>query len=142
MRRVLFLPAVLLGVVALAPAARGQASVPYRRPVERPAGSYVIISSSLSSRQSSPVSGRPSTSLGLQTSVSVPDGGEALVGSYSTARAGRNEFGAPVLGNVPILNRGLNHVGSSKSVRKTSASVRVRIIRMAEEEERQTGVRP
>jgi hypothetical protein len=116
--------------------------VPYRRPVERAGGSYAIISSNLSSRQSTVTSGRPSTSLGVQTSVLVPDGGEALVGSYSTARAGRNEFGAPIPGHVPVLGRGVNNVGSSKTVRKTSASARVRVIRMAEEEERQTGVRP
>jgi hypothetical protein len=85
---------------------------------------------------------RPLPSLRLQTSVHVPDGGESLVGRYSSVSEGRNEFGSPVIGKVPGLNRATINVGSGRNVRNSSVSVRVRVIRMAEEEERQTGVRP
>ena len=85
---------------------------------------------------------RPLPSIRLQTSVRVPDGGEALVGRYSRVSEGRNEFGTPVLGKLPGLNRALITVGAGRSIRNTSVSVQARVIRMADEEERQTGIRP
>ena len=142
MRPALSVLTVLLLAAVLAPSARAQATIPYRRPLDDGYGSYALVSSNLTFRQPSSNSGRSSISVGLQTSVLVPDGGEASLGGYSSARDGRNEFGTPVLGKIPIFNRGLNNVGYSRSMRSTRASVRVRIIRLAEEEERQTGVRP
>jgi hypothetical protein len=82
------------------------------------------------------------TSVRARTSVVVPDGGEALVAGYSSVSEGRNEFGVPVLGKVPYLDRGFRNVGAGRDVRRTTLSVKVRIINLAEEEERQTGVRP
>jgi hypothetical protein len=82
------------------------------------------------------------TSLSVNTSVTVPDGGEALVGGYSTLSEGRNEFGAPGLGKTPYLDRGFRNVGAGRSVKRTTLSVKVRVIILSEEEERQTGVRP
>jgi hypothetical protein len=81
------------------------------------------------------------TSLGVRTSVTVPDGGEALVAGYGRLSEGRNEFGAPGAGKVPYAGRGFNNVGSGRSVSRATVSVRVRVISLAEEEERQTGVR-
>jgi hypothetical protein len=140
MRITLFALAPLLLAALVASCARAQASVPYRRPVEPPSGSYARVDVSFSGSQSSGRLGR--TSLQLQTSVNVPDGCDVLAGGYSSVHAGRNEFGTPGLGKTPILNRGTNNVGYGRSVRKSTVSVRVRVIRMAEEEERQTGVRP
>jgi hypothetical protein len=142
MRASLSILAVLLVASVFAPAARAQASVPVRRPVENLSGSYALFSASLTYRQPVSNSIRSSTSIQLQTSVLVPDRGEASLGGSSSLREGRNEFGTPVLGKAPGLNRGLGNVGSSRSTRSTRGSVRVRIIRLAEEEERQTGVGP
>jgi len=140
MRPILRVSVVLLSVAVFAPVARAQASVPTRRSLEDVYGPYAIVSSSPSFR--APVTNLGRTSLQLQTTVLVPDRGEALLGGYSSVSEGRNQFGAPVLGKTPLLNRGVGNVGSSRSVRGTRASVRVRIIRLAEEEELQTGVRP
>jgi hypothetical protein len=46
------------------------------------------------------------------------------------------------VGKAPYAGRGFNNVGSGRSVGRTTLSVRVRVISLAEEEERQTGVRP
>jgi hypothetical protein len=81
------------------------------------------------------------TSVRVSSSVVVPDGGEALVARYGSLSEGRNEFGAPGLGKTPYLDRGFRNVGSGRSVRSTTMSVRVRVINLEEEEERQTGVR-
>jgi hypothetical protein len=73
--------------------------------------------------------------LQAQTSVSVPDGGTVRLGGYSTMRDGRNEFGAPGVG------RPLRNVGYGRSISGSTIAVKARIIILAEEEERQTGVR-
>ena len=142
MRTTLSIFAVLLAASVLAPAGRAQASVPVRRPVENLSGSYARFSASLTYSQPFSNPTRSSTSVQLQTSVLVPDRGEASLGGSSSLREGRNEFGTPLLGKTTGLNRGLGNVGSSRSTRSTRGSVRVRIIRLAEEEERQTGVGP
>jgi hypothetical protein len=71
----------------------------------------------------------------LTTSIRVPDGGTVRLGGYNTARDGRNEFG------VPGVGRPLRNVGYGRSISGTTISVRARVIILAEEEERQTGVR-
>jgi hypothetical protein len=139
MRLKLLVVAVLV-LSAVAPAARAQATMPYRRPVEPPGGSYVRVNLPFSGTQSLGRLGR--IGVQLETTVNVPDGGEVLAGGYGSVREGRNEFGAPGVGKIPLLNRGVNNVGYGRSIRKSTVSVRARIIRMAEEEERQTGVRP
>jgi hypothetical protein len=73
--------------------------------------------------------------LSVQTSVSVPDGGTVRLGASNSAREGRNEFGAPGVG------RPLRNVGYGRSISGTTIAVRARVIILAEEEERQTGVR-
>jgi hypothetical protein len=82
------------------------------------------------------------TSLRVQSSVVVPDGGEALVAGYSSVYEGRREAGVPVLGKVPYLGRGFGNVAAGRSISRTTVSVRARVIILSEEEERQTGVRP
>ena len=81
------------------------------------------------------------SSFAVQTSVSVPDGGSALVGGYSSFREGRNEFGSPVLGKTPIGSRLGGNRGYGRTVTSQRISVGVRIISLAEEEARQTGVK-
>ena len=106
-------------------------------------GPYSVYGPGLTYRQAPTFATRPeSTFLRVQTSVSVPDGGEALVAGYSLRSEGRNEFGVPGLGKVPYLDRGFRNVGAGTSIRRTTVSVRARIIILSEEEERQTGVHP
>jgi hypothetical protein len=73
--------------------------------------------------------------LQAQTSVNVPDGGTVRLGGYSTMRDGRNEFGSPGIG------RPLRNVGYGRSISGSTIAVKARVIILAEEEERQTGVR-
>jgi hypothetical protein len=75
------------------------------------------------------------TSFGLSSTVSVPDGGTAVLGSFSSAADGRSEFGAPLLGGIPYLGRSFRNVGSGRTVSRTGASVSVRIISMEEMEQ-------
>jgi hypothetical protein len=105
-------------------------------------GPYSVYGPGLTYRQPASSSSPYATSVRVQSSVFVPDGGEALVAGYGALSEGRREAGAPGLGKTPYLNRASDNVGSGRSVRRTTVSVRVRVIRLAEEEERQTGVRP
>jgi general secretion pathway protein D len=81
------------------------------------------------------------TSISINSTLSVPDGGTASRGSYSTSSMGRNEQGVPVLGKVPYLGRGFRNISYGRSVNSSRVSVRVRVIDLYEEEYRQTGFR-
>jgi Flp pilus assembly secretin CpaC len=81
------------------------------------------------------------TVLRTQNTVAVPDGGTALIGSYSRVSEARNEFGTPGIGKLPVAGRLFRNVGVSRQVQTIQASASVRIIDLAEEEYRQTGVR-
>jgi general secretion pathway protein D len=82
----------------------------------------------------------PST-LGVQTTVVVPDGGTVTVGSYSQASESRVEYGAPVLGKAPYVGRGFRNVGYGRSLSTRKVGVTARVIDLREEEFRQTGFR-
>ena len=48
----------------------------------------------------------PSTNtIGVQTTVTVPDGGTVLMGGLKVMSEGRNEYGPPILSQIPYLNR-------------------------------------
>jgi type II secretory pathway component GspD/PulD (secretin) len=81
------------------------------------------------------------TSIRVQTTVTVPDGGDATLGGYSSLSEGRTEFGTPGLGRVPYVGRGFRNVGYGRSAVSGRVGVSVRIISLEEEEYRQTGVR-
>lgn len=81
------------------------------------------------------------TTLGVQTTVLVPDGGTVNVGSYKQAAESRVEYGAPVLSKTPYLGRGFGNVGYGRSSSTRKTSVTVRVIDLREEEFRQTGFR-
>src|SRR5262249_23150880 len=57
----------------------------------------------------------------LNTTVTVPDQGTAVVGGYSSLAEGRNEYGPPGLSNIPYGSRLFKNVGYGRQVR----SVRV-----------------
>jgi hypothetical protein len=77
---------------------------------------------------------RPPLAISTQTTVIAPDGGTVLLGGYSTARDGRNEFGPSGLG------RPFRNTGYSRSLSGSTISVRVRVINLREEDERIRGL--
>jgi type II secretory pathway component GspD/PulD (secretin) len=104
-------------------------------------GPYSVYNSDLTALKSGFTSVPTFTSLSIQTSVAVPDRGSVTLGGYSRWSEGRNELGAPGLGKTPYLGRGSRNVGYGRDVQASRVVVGVRIIDLAEEEYRQTGVR-
>jgi hypothetical protein len=87
------------------------------------------------------VTGPMYTTIGLQTTVAVPDGGSVTLGGYSQLSEGRSEFGVPVLGGVPYAGRGFRNVGYGRTTVYRRVTASVRVIDLRAEEYRQTGVR-
>jgi hypothetical protein len=81
------------------------------------------------------------TNLNVQTSVLVPDGGTALLASYSRYSEARSEFGPPILSKIPFVNRAVTNVSYGRSLNTVRATVSARVIDLREEEFRQTGYR-
>jgi type II secretory pathway component GspD/PulD (secretin) len=79
------------------------------------------------------------TEVSVQTTVAIPDGGTVLLGGLKTLAQGRNEFGPPVLSDIPYLNRLFKNVGIGQETRHVMLMVTPRIIINSEEEARQTG---
>jgi type II secretory pathway component GspD/PulD (secretin) len=126
--------ALVAVLAALTPDARAQPPArPYLHPSWR----------STSERPVRPSAGRAATftTIGVQTSLAVPDGGTATLGGYSSLSEGRTERGVPLLGKLPYTSRGFRNIGYGRSAASTRISVRVRIISLREEEYRQTGFR-
>ena len=83
---------------------------------------------------------QPSIStISVQTTVVVPDGGTVVMGGLKTMSEGRNEFGPPVLSNVPYLNRLFKNTGVGRETRHLMIMVTPRIIITSEEEAIATG---
>ncbi len=80
------------------------------------------------------------TSITVQTTVAVPDGGTVLLGGLKTLEEGRNEFGPPVVSQIPYLNRLFRNTGIGRETRHIMIMVTPRIIITSEEEQIQTGV--
>jgi Flp pilus assembly secretin CpaC len=74
------------------------------------------------------------TSIDVQTTVSVPDGGTVLLGGLKAMSEGREEFGPPVLSQIPYLNRLFKNVGIGRDTRHIMIMVTPRIIISSEEE--------
>jgi len=84
---------------------------------------------------------QPSVStISVQTTVAVPDGGTVVLGGLKTLAEGRNEFGPPVLSQIPYLNRLFRNQGIGRETRHIMIMVTPRIIIQSEEEFNQTGV--
>jgi type II secretory pathway component GspD/PulD (secretin) len=82
---------------------------------------------------------QPSVStITINSTVVVPDGGTVLLGGLKTMSEGRNEFGPPVLSNIPYLNRLFRNTGIGRETRHVMFMVTPRIIITSEEEEVQT----
>jgi len=83
---------------------------------------------------------QPSIStISIQTNVVVPDGGTVLMGGLKSMSEGRNEFGPPVLSNIPYLNRLFRNTGIGRETKHMMIMVTPRIIITSEEEAVQTG---
>jgi len=86
---------------------------------------------------------QPSISeINVQTTVSCPDGGTVVLGGLKTQSEGRNEFGPPVLSQLPYVNRLFRNQGIGKETRHIMIMVTPRIIIQSEEELNQTGAAP
>jgi general secretion pathway protein D len=75
-------------------------------------------------------------SIGVATTVSVPDGGTVLLGGIKRLSEGRNEFGVPILNKLPYVNRLFKNVGIGRETQSLMMMVTPRIIIQEEEEER------
>src|SRR6266849_6342750 len=100
MRHALSILAVLLVAAIFAPAARAQASLPYRRTIEylpdRPrefTGRYVRVNVSFAGNQPTSTFGRTNTSIGVQATINPGVGGPDLAGGNSSASGGGNALG-------------------------------------------------
>jgi type II secretory pathway component GspD/PulD (secretin) len=82
------------------------------------------------------------STVSIQTTVSIPDGGTVILGGLKTLSEGRNEFGPPVLSKLPYINRLFKNVGYGREAQSLLLMVTPRIIINSEEEERQTGEKP
>jgi type II secretory pathway component GspD/PulD (secretin) len=107
----------LLAAAALAPAAHAQTTV--RAVISGPTV-YVTVNGA---------------------TVRVPDGGTATVASYSEYAEGRSEYGVPILGKVPYVDRAVRNTAYGRHIATRGVSVSARIIDLREEEFRQTGFR-
>lgn len=81
-----------------------------------------------------PLAVRPfaTTTIGIQTSVRVPEDSTVVVGGLNSFREGRNEFGTPVLGKVPIVGRPFRNVGYGYAIQRSTVTARARVIDLAE----------
>jgi type II secretory pathway component GspD/PulD (secretin) len=77
----------------------------------------------------------------LQTTVVVPDGGTVLMGGLKRLSEGRIELGPPILSKIPYVNRLFKNVGYGRETASLMIMVTPRIIIQEEEEERATGSR-
>jgi type II secretory pathway component GspD/PulD (secretin) len=82
-----------------------------------------------------------STTISVDTTVAVPDGGTVLMGGLKRLSEGRNEYGPPILSKVPYLNRLFKNTAYGREADSLMLMVTPRIIVQEEEEERQTGFR-
>ncbi len=79
------------------------------------------------------------TTINIQTTVSVPDGGTVLLGGLKTLSEGRSEYGPPILSKIPYIDRLFKNVGYGRDVQSLLIMVTPRIIINEEEEVAQTG---
>jgi hypothetical protein len=70
----------------------------------------------------------------MQTTVTIPDGGTAMLSGWTTQREGASEIGPPVLSKVPYVNRLFKNVASGCETEHVLVLVTPRIINRDEEE--------
>jgi Flp pilus assembly secretin CpaC len=94
--------------------------IPVQIPIPGPKGETQIFTQFLQQPQIS--------TLSLDTTLNVPDGGTVLLGGIKRVAEGRNEFGPPVLSKVPYVNRLFKNVGYGREVQTSYVLVTPRIL--------------
>jgi hypothetical protein len=135
LRRLTWVAGLLL-VAALTPDAHAQRRLLYDPPpaADPPAQAAPAVRVTLNVTN-------PAAGLSVRTTVTVPDNGTVLAGGYRRLSESRSEYGSPVLGKVPSVNRGARNVGYGRTLSSGKVTVRARVIDLREEEFRQTGFR-
>jgi type II secretory pathway component GspD/PulD (secretin)/tetratricopeptide (TPR) repeat protein len=82
------------------------------------------------------------TTIFLNTTVNVPDGGTVLLGGLKTLSEGRNEFGPPILSKIPYISRLFRNTAYGREAQSLMIMVTPRIIINEEEELIYTGQLP
>src|SRR5262249_9113489 len=75
------------------------------------------------------------SSITVNTTVVIPDGGTVLLGGLKALSEGRNENGPPVLSKIPYVNRLFKNVGYGRETQSLMILVTARIIINEEEEQ-------
>ncbi len=78
-------------------------------------------------------------SITVGTTVAVPDGGTVVMGGLKTVSESRNEYGPPILSNIPYIDRLFKNVAYGRESSSLLIMVTPRIIIMEEEEFYATG---
>jgi type II secretory pathway component GspD/PulD (secretin) len=68
------------------------------------------------------------TTIQINTTVNVPDGGTVLLGGMKTLAEGRNEFGPPILSKIPYLSRLFRNTAFGRDTQSIMILVTPRII--------------
>jgi general secretion pathway protein D len=79
--------------------------------------------------------------LSVDRTLTIADGGTALLIGWRRLSEGRKEYGPPVLSKVPYVERVFKNVSYSREAESVLLAVTPRIL-IEQEEERQAGVRP
>jgi hypothetical protein len=124
----------LLMTVVLAAAARAQ-SIPSVRST-KDFGPYSVYGPGLTYKQPSFNNSPYATSIRTQTSVRVPDRGQAVAARLGSRSESRSDYAAPAAGKPSFLNRGANNTMYSRSVGPTSITVQAEIIPGNDDERR------
>ena len=82
------------------------------------------------------------TTITVNTTVNVPDGGTVLLGGLKTMSEGRTEFGPPILSKIPYLSRLFRNTAFGREGQSLMIMVTPRIIINEEEERIFTGAIP
>ena len=81
------------------------------------------------------------SSITINTTVMVPDGGTVVMGGLKRLSEGRNEYGPPILSQLPYIDRLFRNTAYGRSGSSILIMVTPRIIIQEEEEERATNFR-
>ncbi len=74
------------------------------------------------------------STINVQTTVAVPDGGTVLLGGLKALSEERSEFGPPILSKIPYISRLFRNVGYGRATNSLMMMVTPRIIINEEEE--------
>jgi type II secretory pathway component GspD/PulD (secretin) len=114
-------------------------TIPVQIPVTQVGAGGVPVSSAIATMYFQ----QPSFStISLNTTVNVPDGGTVLLGGLKTLAESRNETGPPVLADLPYLNRLFRNTSMTRDAHSLMIMVTPRIIINEEEEQNYMGQMP